>query len=106
MVARRVNEGKGSSSFLKKEQKNFCSWRVALNWPFKNVCWRELVKVFCFFFSKKKNFLPCFTQPRMTNGCLIAPGGVVSVRLERGQLAACLIKNRRHNASNLLAPMG
>jgi hypothetical protein len=42
------------SSFLKKGPKNFCSW---CRWT--GCCHNpQLTKVFCFFFKKKKRFLP------------------------------------------------
>jgi hypothetical protein len=52
--------------FLKKKnQKNFCSFAAASHWGLDNRCraWQE-AKVFCFFSSEKKAFLPCLMSER------------------------------------------
>jgi len=43
--------------FEKKKQKTFAFWRTPLGFP------RQRIKVFCFFFSKKKFFLAFLKYP-------------------------------------------
>jgi hypothetical protein len=43
--------------FFFEKTKNSCLLGAAPDWTFSAVSWPHLVRVFCFFFSKKKTFL-------------------------------------------------
>jgi hypothetical protein len=61
-VARSSALGRRKAFFFeKKKQKTFIYRCQRLIGPYWCAGWKQLVKVFCFFFSKKKAFLPSLT---------------------------------------------
>jgi hypothetical protein len=42
--------------FFEKKNQKLLTVNESLNLPFGNQCEKQIVKVFCFFFSKKKSF--------------------------------------------------
>jgi hypothetical protein len=57
-----VGRKEGRRSFLKKRTKKLLSIWVSCAGDLSHICDAKVIKVFCFFFSKKKTLLSCFAK--------------------------------------------
>jgi hypothetical protein len=97
----------------KKKQKNFCKLRPASRSTGLHGCRPQWIKVFCFFFSKKKNsvsFLKNLPPARGCNfcrkACIIGPRNLLGMMMKRLILPFLLIGFVLPLAGCVVAPGG